>query len=692
MKNLSPVCFSIKLLKNALLIASALFFSYSIAFSQVERIKPLRIQNDSIKKPLPHFIPVFHASLPTSPKDKKLIQPYSSGTILYDAADIRIFPSANPQSEVHLSIDRTNSDNIVVSANTYTSIWEQGYYYSNNKGYTWSGNDNLQNSNLSVGVTGDPSTAYDATGRAYISTLDAPADGYLVQSSINKGINWSSLIQGATNNDPGNFDKDMIGVDDNPNSPHANNFYAVWTDFSNNAKVTFNLSTTNGNSFSTPIVLSSDFGQGANVQTGPNGEVYVCWADYGSTGTLPAKGLGFVKSLNGGVSFTSPTIVFPYTGIRTSNNGLPQFNNTRVNDFPAMAVDKSGGPNNGRIYVVYAEQQNGNGPSVIGFRYSSDGGSTWSSDKVIGITGVQQNWMPWITIDQDNGGIYVVYLSLDQSSGFQTDTYVAYSNDGGNTFVNQKVSDVSHLTEPIVVTEPNIPYNPYYAGDYIGITAKGGIAYPAWADERNGTWQVYVSPVSVSDSLVVEGYYYSTGNYINNTLYTTNSVVAGEVNVFIHVPSDSTATFTWQETSGNISYSVNNFQGTSVTFDLSQGQSVTFQITAHTIFGTFIDSRSFYVSGYSYIISPNPASSYIDISANPTNNTNYIKGLGQNDSQNIYEIKLYDIEGRLIKGVKLQTGLTHYTLDIKGVREGVYILSIIKEDKRTENYKIIVNR
>jgi hypothetical protein len=33
-------------------------------------------------------------------------------------------------------------------------------------------------------------------------------------------------------------------------------------------------------------------------------------------------------------------------------------------------------------------------------------------------------------------------------------------------------------------------------GDYIGITAYGGKAYPIWHDDRNGTWQAYCSPVT----------------------------------------------------------------------------------------------------------------------------------------------------------------------------------------------------
>lgn len=54
------------------------------------------------------------------------------------------------------------------------------------------------------------------------------------------------------------------------------------------------------------------------------------------------------------------------------------------------------------------------------------------------------------------------------------------------------MSDVNHITQAIVA--PNIAAG--YAGDYIGITAFGGRAYPIWMDNRNGTWQLYCSPVT----------------------------------------------------------------------------------------------------------------------------------------------------------------------------------------------------
>lgn len=65
-----------------------------------------------------------------------------------------------------------------------------------------------------------------------------------------------------------------------PQALYANNLYCAWTNLIVNTRVAFNRSTNGGTTFSTPIWLSVGAGQGTNVQTGVNGEVYVCWSDY----------------------------------------------------------------------------------------------------------------------------------------------------------------------------------------------------------------------------------------------------------------------------------------------------------------------------------------------------------------------------------------------------------------------------
>ena len=412
-----------------------------------------------------------------------------------DNPDVRIFPSARAQSEVHISINKQNPQVVLVSANTWPVFnSQQGAYWSVNGGLNWNGSDDLPN-----GAFGrnDPSTAFDAAGRGYVATLNADdlwgdGTGYLIQRTDNNGAVWQPQVN-ATGRIQGS-DKEMIAADDVPTSPFANNLYCAWSvNPGANGTVQFNRSTNLGITFTAPITLRNGWGQGTNVQTGPNGEVYVCWADY-TNGNYPEQGLGFVRSFDGGQNFTAFSVVFNYTGIRQSGGGNSNFGNTRVNSYPSMTVDKSHGAHRGRIYVVYAE--NNNSTSIIRLRFSDNQGTTWSGAQTISIPNGRQSWFPWISVDDTNGNIYVIYYSLDEATGFNTNTYVAMSNDGGATFVNQRVSDAAHVTGQI------LEYCCGYCGDYIGITSYGGRALASWHDNRGGgQWQIYVSEVRNMDLL-----------------------------------------------------------------------------------------------------------------------------------------------------------------------------------------------
>ena len=466
-----------------------------------------------------------------------------------DGNDIRIFPSPNPQSEIHLSINKVNPNVLLLSSQTFpvANSW-QGAYWSTNGGTTWVGSDHLPNN---APGRGDPSTAFDAAGNGYVSTMsyvlgntDNPPNGYLLQRTANNGTAWQPQVSGS--GIINGFDKPMIAADDIAASPNANNFYCAWTNFNVSGRIEFNRSTNLGATFSVPIYLSAGVGQGANVQTGTNGEVYVCWSDYAGNALhdYSAKGLGFCRSVNGGVNFTSDQRVISYTGIRayntiTGHEENPLFGGTRVNDFPAMAVDKSNGVRRGRIYVVAPVKENGNGKAIIQISWSDNQGTTWSLPKTVSIANGRQNWFPWITVDATNGNIYVIYYSLDAANGFSTNTYVAISNDAGATFINQRVSDAAHITAPIMEFQQG------YAGDYIGITSHSGRAYAAWCDNRTGQWQDYVSQVSNSD--ITGSDFFCNGS-------TTYSVT--------NIPNNSSVTWTINPSSGIVNLSQSNNQAT----------------------------------------------------------------------------------------------------------------------------------
>ncbi len=108
--------------------------------------------------------------------------------------NINVFPVdtigyANIQVEEHISIDKTNPSNLVLSARTYdysassSSSESQGCYSSHDGGNTWSGNDYFPNSPTGTvhvnnvytyttsSVGGDPATAVDADGNMYVASM-----------------------------------------------------------------------------------------------------------------------------------------------------------------------------------------------------------------------------------------------------------------------------------------------------------------------------------------------------------------------------------------------------------------------------------------------------------------------------------------------------------------------------------------
>ena len=414
-----------------------------------------------------------------------------------DFPDIQVYPSSDMQSEVHLSINPIDSNNLILSCNTYlNNHYSQGYFYTFNAGNTWGGNENFPNDSI---VGGDPSSAFDGINHGYLSTLipnlNGPlSNGIYMESSNNGGQNWNTISNATSNS---GTDKEMIATDYSNSSKYKNTLYTSWTTSVGNSSKEgeVNYSDNGGGTFSLPITLNR-YALGVNVQVDPLGNVYDVWADYGTISqySFPASGIGLSISNNGGQTFSNPVIAFLDTGIAIYKNAPdPRFNKIGINDLPSMDIDRSD-LHNGRIYIVYPEEINNK--SVIVLRYSDTQGSFWSGSEIISNQSFTQSFFPWIAVDNINGDIYIAYYAFDQPSGYTTDTYVAYSNNGGNSFQTIKVSDVSFTTQPI----NNNKLRQGYMGDYIGIVAHGGKGWASWSDNRSGQWQIYVSQVATNST------------------------------------------------------------------------------------------------------------------------------------------------------------------------------------------------
>ena len=476
-----------------------------------------------------------------------------------DQIDISILPNAfNNQVEVSAVISRLYPNSmlaIAIKNNPFVApnLNRNNFYaYSYDGGITWTGDINLPTNNFNGP---DPLATIDADGRGYLgylryledkpNTYDQPNRYNITKAStINNFSVWNNQVEGCTPQNSAYFnDKPWVVADNYRMSPYKNNIYGAWTQRGQELYYVWANRSTNGYNTYTPDVLLSNVGkgQGTSIATGTNGEVYICWAK-NTDADWDAESLGFAKSLNGGLTYTTST-PFNYEGIRVGVSGQNIiFNNTQVTDFPAIAVDRSCNSTRGRIFVVYPEKENGlpNGKAIINLRYSDNQGSTWSAAQTISIANGRQNWQPAIAVDETTGAVCVIYYSFDGASSFGTNTYMAYSTNGGTSFTNLKISDVSHITEKV---------DPIYikSGHYSAVDAYGGYAIATWSDHRAGEkWQIYSSRVDfnlpikfynnlATEDLLINGpltyskpnIRYEGGRSViinnNNTSYTLNS-------------------------------------------------------------------------------------------------------------------------------------------------------------------------
>ena len=276
---------------------------------------------------------------------------YKQGAIiqLNENNDIRIYPSSNHQTENSVAINPANPNNVIISTNGRVVFDKNGdfvtaqqpYFYTLDGGISWNGSESNPNGIYSFG---DPVVFFDVSGNAYYVTLGNPGGIYVLKST-DGGATWGSTVNADPTNSSGD-DKEHAIAD--VSGAYPNNVYVVWKDYNTtNKNIVFTRSTNSGSSFGNRITLYSGLSQGANIAIGPNGEVYVAFAVYSSSGSVES-GIEFTKSTNGGSNFTSANLAFSITGIGYTNNGIPEFNNTRVNSFPSMEVDRSNGSRRGR--------------------------------------------------------------------------------------------------------------------------------------------------------------------------------------------------------------------------------------------------------------------------------------------------------------------------------------------------------
>ena len=444
------------------------------------------------------------------------------GVSVIDSPDVCITtePSASTQSENSIVVDPTNGNRLINSNNSTPqpsngSVKGADWFETEDKGTTWAGSvEGPGGSN-----SGDPAAVINHNGRWFVGYIDN-ASGQSVSYTDNQGASWTiSKVANKPSGFGNMLDKNHLWVDISASSQYKGNLYCAYTPFggSNDSEIEVSRSITNGSTWEAGINVSSAVNagshcQGVNMKSGPDGEAYAAFAIYDSWPS-DEKAIGFAKSLDGGATWLPATrAITNIKGIRTS--GVSQ--NMRVNSFPCMTVDLSNGPNRGAIYIVWTNigvpGTNTGSACDIYMIKSTNEGVSWSAPIKINTDNstTKKHYFPWITCDQANGTLSVVFYDNRNCNSNEAEAWMAWSENGGATWQDMKVSDVTFTPSPI----PNMAAQ--YMGDYLAIAAYGGTSYPTWTDTRSGHCLTYCSPISlIPPSARIE----YQANYLNDTTY-----------------------------------------------------------------------------------------------------------------------------------------------------------------------------
>jgi hypothetical protein len=393
------------------------------------------------------------------------------------------------QGETTIAINPTNSMNMIAGSNNLGSGGITEAYWTKDGGSTWH--------HVNLSQNGDPGVAFDRAGNAYFSFINNNL-GIGIRKSTDGGKTWGAAVKVAGNHGFGIQDKPAIAIGPDALDNTKDRIYVAWDDNSAGDVVKVSSSGDGGATWTAPKKISGKVNEFFTAPAvGPTGQFYLAWTDFGTAGQSTIL---FSSSTDNGTTFTTPIVAATST-INTFNPSrytIPAQNSRGISPNPGLAVEESGS-NAGRIYLVYCTAKPGkHSDTDVELIASDDGGATWTAlganpVKVNDDTGSASQFFPAMAIDQTNGTVDISWYDTRNDSTKKTvDVYFqdfssAGVPNGSNVKVTTAMSDESNSSTN----------NPNQFGDYTGIAATGGMAFPVWTDHRNnvsGGEEIFVDP------------------------------------------------------------------------------------------------------------------------------------------------------------------------------------------------------
>ena len=402
------------------------------------------------------------------------------------------------ESEETVAVNPTNSNNIVIVTNVDHPAAGLFEGVSFNGGRTWTtkligDNDNLKDACC------DPSLSFDNYGNLFLTYLYNIEVQVPIALSTDGGLSFNLIANIAKppkqSLSASGERRGLFRFVDQPTITAGKG--EVWLVFNGGGPIVATGAKVSGfgkvGAFITPeVVPGTNNCTYGDVAIGPSGQVMqVCSLTESGQGggklfvNVDPDGLG--PAGFGTAVFVTDTHVGGF-------DFIPAQPDRSVDAEPGLAWDRTGGPHNGRVYLVYTlEQPNESNNMDIYVRFSDDNGATWSGPVRVNDDKTKNSqFLPKISLDPTTGNLAVVWYDSrkDLGTGGAGDTdgvpnddaqfWGAFSTDGGQTFTTN--IQISAGTSNSHDSGNAIDY-----GDYTGLSFYKGIAHPAWADNSNST-------------------------------------------------------------------------------------------------------------------------------------------------------------------------------------------------------------
>ncbi len=415
-----------------------------------------------------------------------------------------------------------------------------------------------------------------------------------------------------------------------------------------------------------------------------SGNVFLSYIDYSSS--LGSGAVYVVKSTDGGLNWGTSVEV-----INTQSDASKY-----PIDRPWISIDRSGGVNDGNIYITTMP------PKVFGiipppyhpyFMFSSNGGNSFSTWQYLDST----NWLVGNTIPQpmptncvsSNGTFHAIYPSYLISQSFFARYIIASSSDSGNSFTYNTVlnstsgisdtlakkgyllrsnpADANHLaffyldithgdidifmresfdegvnwTSPIRINDDPIANNRMQDLVWADFDHDGDLVV-SWRDRRNGTDSTYTTSSEIMAAVRDKDSTSFSANFqISDNSVAYDSILAYAGNDFMCIKLvDDTLSAIWGDTRNeklNIW-----FQRMSLTGLIYSTQQISSENTPH-----------------------------IRIFPNPTTTIVYVESI------NIKKVTVYDIGGNKIITKRNEIGKDKLKIDLEKYPSGTYLIEIM---------------